>query len=51
MKTNVLVALSIILFSSVAADAGHHEAEEQRTVVGMGFSGDGEPKPLYSGNY
>ena len=50
MKIHVLVALSIILFSSVVAHAGHHEAEEKPTVVGMGFSGDGESKPLYSGS-
>ena len=50
MKIHVLVALSIILFSSVVAHAGHHETEEKPTVVGMGFSGDGESKPLYSGS-
>lgn len=50
MKSSILVALLIILFSAAAAQAGHHEAEEGRTVIGMGLSMDGESKPLYSGS-
>ncbi|MDC0573416.1 hypothetical protein OAO91_08220 [Luminiphilus sp.] len=50
MKNNILLALSVILFSAVTAHAGHHEAEEKRTVIGMQRSMDGEFKPLYSGS-
>jgi len=50
MKNSVLAGLLVPLLFATAAYAGHHEAEEKRTVIGMGLSMDGESKPLYSGS-
>ena len=50
MKTSLVAALSI--FISVAAQAGHHEAEEMKSaaVIGTVFSDDGTANKLLEGN-
>ena len=50
MKTYLIAVLSI--FISVAAQAGHHEAEEMKTaaVIGTVFSDDGTPNQLLAGS-
>jgi hypothetical protein len=50
MKNRVLAGLLSSFLFATAAHAEHHEAEEKRTVIGMGLSMDGESKPLYSGS-
>ena len=50
MKTYLRAVLSI--FISVAAQAGHHEAEEMKSaaVIGTVFSDDGTPNQLLAGS-
>ena len=51
MKNSILVAFSMIMLATTGAKAGHHEgAKEERQVIGMGLSMDGEFKPLYAGS-
>jgi hypothetical protein len=50
MKNRVLAGLLSSFLFATAAHAEHHEAEEKRTVIGMGLSMDGASKPLYSGS-
>ena len=51
MKNSILVAFSMIILAAMGAQAGHHEgAKEERQVIGMGLSMDGEFKPLYAGS-
>jgi hypothetical protein len=51
MKNSILAAFSMIILAAMGAQAGHHEgAKEERQVIGMGLSMDGEFKPLYAGS-
>ena len=47
MKNPVFLTLWLMAFASFAAQAGHHEADEEQVVIGMGLSMDGESKPLW----
>ena len=50
MQTSLLAVLSI--FISVAAEAGHHEAEEMKSaaVIGTVYSDDGTANKLLAGD-
>ena len=50
MKNPVFLTLWLMAIASFAAQAGHHEGDEQQVVIGMGLSMDGESKPLYAGS-
>ena len=44
MKNPVFLTLWIMVVASFTAQAGHHEADGEQVVIGMGLSMDGEPK-------
>ena len=46
----VFLTLWLMAVTSFAAQAGHHEADKEQVVIGMGLSMDGESKPLYAGS-
>ena len=50
MKNPVFLTLWIMIVAPFAAQAGHHEADNEQVVIGMGLSMDGESKPLYAGS-
>ena len=50
MKNPVFLMLWLMAVASFAAQAGHHEADKEQVVIGMGLSMDGESKPLYAGS-
>ena len=50
MKNRVFLTLGIVLFASFAAEAGRHETDKGKVVIGVGLSMDGESKPLYAGS-
>ena len=50
MNNRVLLTLWMIALASFTAQAGHHEADEEQVVIGMGLSIDGKTKPLYAGS-
>ena len=50
MKNPVFLTLWLMAFASFTAQAGHHETDEERVVIGMGLSMDGESTPLYAGS-
>ena len=50
MKNPVFLTLWLMAVASFAALAGHHEADKEQVVIGMGLSMDGDSKPLYAGS-
>ena len=42
MKNPVFLTLWLMAIASFAAQAGHHEADKEQVVIGMGLSMDGE---------
>ena len=50
MKNPVFLTLWLMAVASFAAQAGHHEADKEQVVIGMGPRWMAKVKPLYAGS-